>query len=551
MKQTYKVALLGNPNSGKSSLFNLLTGLRQKVGNFPGVTVDKKTGSFSLEGDDIKLTDLPGAYSLCPISEDEKVVVQFITNPKDQHYPDAIMYVADSLNLEKHLLLFTQLKDLGLPSILVLHRADLGVSHDKNVLEAELKSPVVEVSSRLDYGVDELKRSLSKVLKQENKTQSSYQLSKEEKQLAKALPDFEPDFETYRALVCIHHSDMLEHISPQKKELLRKVKSDIDFNSLASQIKETQARFEFIKSVLDKASLKQIQDHTLTDRIDRWLTQPVFGLATFLLLMLLVFQALYSWSAYPMDAIEGFFTLISENVQTYMPKAWYTDLITSGILTGLGGVLVFIPQIAILFFALAVLEELGYMARVMYLFDNLFQSFGLNGRSIVALISGGACAVPAIMSTRTIGNWKERLITILVTPFISCSARLPVYTVLIGFVVPADMYWGVFKVQAIAFLGLYVLGACMALFIAWMLKIVLKSTEKSFLIIELPSYQVPLLRNVFYHTWEKVKVFALEAGKVILLISIGLWFFSKLWIWRQYVPGKRTSYCIISKARTQ
>jgi ferrous iron transport protein B len=295
------------------------------------------------------------------------------------------------------------------------------------------------------------------------------------------------------------------------------------FNGLRLQIVETMRRFELFTPVLQKAVQKKAEKTTLSDRLDGVLTHKIWAPVIFFGIMFLVFQAVFAWASYPMDWIEMGFGAAAETLRSILPAGWFTDLLTEGVISGLGGIVVFVPQIAILFLLVTLLEEVGYMSRAVFIFDKLMQQFGLNGRSVVALVSGGACAIPAIMSTRTIGNWRERLITILVTPLISCSARIPVYTVLIGFVVPEGRLIGVFNLQGLAFMGLYLMGIAAALGSAWVFKKILKSSEPSWLMMQLPPYRLPVWRNVGITIWEKTSAFVLEAGKVILVASIILW----------------------------
>ncbi|MCB0546629.1 MAG: ferrous iron transport protein B [Phaeodactylibacter sp.] len=527
----FTVALLGNPNCGKSSVFNQLTGLRQKVGNFPGVTVDKKLGMIRLPGNRaVQLIDFPGTYSFYPTSIDERIVVQSLANPSDENFPDAAVYIADVTKLEKHLLLLTQLRDLGLPVILALNMADVaekeGMEIDAQALSRQLQIPVVKLSGRTGFGIDALKQELQR-LSEEQSYQAPplfYELSEQEKQVAEAMKDIVPGANSYQALLAAHHYVWLPFLTESQRKLAAGIVAEHRFETLRSQVNETMQRYDKFTPVVRRA-MRNVRSASrpVTQKLDSVLTNRVAGPVIFFFLMLLIFQAIFSWASYPMDLIEEFFAFTGEMARSHLPAGWYTDLLTDGIIAGLGGILVFIPQIAILFFLISLLEEVGYMARAAYLFDRLMQAFGLNGRSIVALISGGACAIPAIMSTRTIGNWKERLITILVTPLISCSARIPVYTVLIGFVVPSTVVAGVFNMQGLAFMGLYLLGIAAALLSALAFKLILKTQERSFLMLELPEYRTPVMRNVLFTVWEKVRAFIWEAGRIIMAISIVLW----------------------------
>jgi ferrous iron transport protein B len=528
----FTVALLGNPNCGKSSVFNQLTGLRQKIGNFPGVTVDKKLGRTKLpDGREITIIDFPGTYSFYPTSSDERIVVQTLCKPADENYPDAIVYIADATRLEKHLLLLTQLRDLGLPLILALNMADVadkeGLDIDHFALASSLSLPVVKLSGRTGFGIESLKHELQLLLDAYTSFQPPapfYELSEAEKKLALAVQDILPGSNAYQALLAAHHHDWLPFLSVAQHKLIMDLIAEHHFEPLRSQIEETMQRYDKFTPMARQSIRTAAAEHpSVAERLDLILTHRLAGPLIFILLMLLVFQAIFAWATYPMEWIEALFSLAGEGVGRVLPDGWLSSLITDGVLAGLGGIMVFIPQIAILFFLISLLEEVGYMARAAYMFDRLMQYFGLNGRSIVALISGGACAIPAIMSTRTIGNWKERLITIMVTPFISCSARIPVYTVLIGFVVPSTVVGGIFNLQGLAFMGLYLLGIIAALLSAWIFKLILKTKERSFLMLELPEYRSPVMRNVFLTVWEKVRSFVVEAGRIIMAISVVLW----------------------------
>ncbi|MCB0636642.1 MAG: ferrous iron transport protein B [Lewinella sp.] len=529
---TFRIALVGNPNSGKSSVFNRLTGLRQKVGNFPGVTVDKKMGALQLDGQThITFIDFPGAYSFYPTSQDERMVVQTLANPRDENYPDAVLYVADFTRLEKHLLLFTQIRDLGLPIALVLNMADMaeraGRQLDVQRLITNLGAPVVLVSSRTGQGFDDLAKLIRDLAHHENDYQAEqpfYTLTGSEQALADDIARLMPVSTPYHAILLAHHYQQCTFLSPEEQHVIGKLVTEHGFHSLRSQVDETMLRYDRF-TPLAQAAIAQARPPApgITAWLDRWLTHRVVGPVVFFALMFLIFQAIFAWAGYPMDIIDWIFGGLGDAVRTWLPDSWVTSLIADGILPGLGGILVFVPQIAILFFLISLLEEVGYMARAAFMFDRLMQVFGLNGRSLIALISSGACAIPAIMSTRTISNWKERLTTILVAPFISCSARIPVYTVLIGFAVPAKTVGGVFNLQGLAFMGLYVLGILAAFLSALVFKYILKTNERSYLMLELPEYRSPVMRNVGLTVWEKVKTFVLEAGQVILIISMVLW----------------------------
>jgi ferrous iron transport protein B len=472
------VILIGNPNTGKSTLFNSLTGLNQKIGNFPGVTVDKKTGSYKHKQTKVAVVDLPGAYSLNPNSEDERVAKNCVEEATEN---DIIIVVADATNLKRNLLLFTQIVDQGKQVILALNMMDLLQKNQQEIdlhkLSNLLKAPVVPINARIGKGIDDLKYAIH-----------SYQNTKN---------------------------------------------SFIGDNISSNVVDETMLRFNKINQIVNECFTKKGEDksYLLTKKIDNIITHKIYGYLIFLSLLFIIFQAIFSWSSYPMDAIENGFIWLSNFVANSLPEGMLNDLIVNGIIAGLGGIVIFVPQIAILFAFITILEDTGYMSRVSFLMDRILRVFGLNGKSIIPLLSSTACAIPAIMSARTIGNQKERLITIMVAPLISCSARIPVYTILIALVVPADSYYGVFNVQGLMVMGLYLLGFAAAILAAWVMKLIIKSKQQSTFTLEMPIYRSPRWKNVGYEIFSKVKIFLFDAGKIIIAISIILWVLSS------YGPG--------------
>ena len=529
MKKEWKIALIGNPNCGKSSLFNLLSGLSQKVGNFSGVTVEKKSTLLRLNEQSIQLTDFPGTYSIYPNAMDERIVVSALINEQSNVFPDAIIYVSNINKLEKQTLLLTQLINLGFPLIWVLNMADLEKEKDSvNVaeLEKEFNIPVVKISSKSKEGLQKLEEYLSNPETNfSTKGKSFYKLNPTEKELSKNILKETQINNEYQAMQLLHHHSWLPFITEEKKAALANLKNEYEFSELRAQVNETMARYDNFTPILKKAIKKKSTDRLhFSDRLDQVITHQIWGPLIFILLMLFVFQAIFSWASYPMDFIDASFGWLSETLNSTLPESWFSRLLTEGILPGVGGVVIFVPQIAILFFLIGLLEEAGYMARAVFIWDKIMRYFGMNGRSLVALISGGACAVPAIMSTRTISNRKERLLTILATPFISCSARIPVYTILIAFVVPATTVFGIFNAQGLAFMALYFTGIIAALGVSLLFHKTLKSEEPSIFAMELPNYKIPSLRDVLLNTWNKSLAFIQEAGKIILMISIVLWF---------------------------
>ncbi|MBT31530.1 MAG: ferrous iron transport protein B [Thalassobius sp.] len=538
-KSVIKIALIGNPNAGKSSFFNRLTGLNQHVGNFPGVTVDRKKGSFKID-ENLKadLIDLPGTYSLYPNSTDERIVLNILSNPKDKHYPDLIVYIADATNLERHLLLLSQVIDLDIPVVLALNMIDISRKENQEIdiqeLSKQLQIPVIETNARNGEGVPALKESIKQLYKKEQlkKNNSFFHLNGKTDIINDLKAKFKVDSD-YQALLILHHFHKLPYLSEAEKAIVKETIDKHAFLSIKNQVDEIMGRFDKITPLVNKVVTieKDKDEETLTEKIDNVLTHKFFGTLIFVGILLFIFQAIFAWASYPMDLIDAGFAAVSDFVSTNLPDNAFTSLINDGLIAGLGGILIFIPQITILFLLIALLEEVGYMSRAVFLSDSLMRRFGLNGRSIVSLISGVACAVPAIMATRNISNWKERMITIMVTPFMSCSARIPVFTVLITFAVPEVYYFGFINLQGLVMMGLYILGTLTALVSAWVLKKILKSNERSYFIMELPSYKAPQARNVLITVYEKVKAFVVEAGKIILIISIVLWFMAS------YGPG--------------
>ncbi len=527
MSKQIKVALIGNPNTGKTSVFNQLTGLKQKVGNYPGITVEKKEGICKLpRGVRAHILDLPGTYSLNTTSLDESVAVELLLNKNDKDHPDVVVVVSDVENLKRNLLLFTQIKDLRIPTILVINMADRmkpnGITVHIPLLEEELDTKVALVSTRKGTGIDTLKELISDYRALSKKPNVDTAII--DKPYFDSLKDAFPKQDLYKLWLVITQD---VNFMPINKAMIEdastfSTKSRSDLKRL--QQKETILRYQFINRVLKSSYRVDSNAATgLRARLDRVLTHKVFGYLIFMAILLAMFQAIYDWSGYPQDLIESMFAMASGWVKNTLPPGMFTDLLAEGILSGIGGIVIFIPQIAFLFLFIALLEETGYMSRVVFLMDKVMRPFGLSGKSVVPLISGTACAIPAVMATRTIENWKERLITILVTPFTTCSARLPVYLIIIALVIPEGRFLGL-SYQALTLMLLYLIGFGAAILAAMTLNKILKIKSRSFFVVEMPSYKVPLVKNVAYTVWEKTKSFVLGAGKIILAISIILWF---------------------------
>lgn len=526
-KREIKVALIGNPNTGKTSIFNALTGLNQKVGNYPGITVEKKIGHCKLT-DNVKaeVIDLPGTYSLNANSMDERVAVDILLNKNETLHPDVVAVIADIENLKQNLLIFTQIKDLNIPTILVVNMADQmkrkGISIDVPALERELKTRVILTSTRTRNGLDELKSVLANCA--DLPTYSFLDINRLDAPYFHNLTTLFPKENAYKLwLIISHNTDFIESHKEIDLAGLRNTKSESQIKQMKQR--ETILRYQQINEILKKTySIDLSQAKTLRAKLDKVLIHKVFGYIIFALVLLLVFQAVYDWSSYPMDWIEENLEKFTKWTSKKLPEGALTELLTEGILPGITGILIFIPQIAILFFFISLLEESGYMSRVVFLMDNIMKRFGLNGKSVVPLISGAACAIPAVMIARNIESWKERLITILVTPFMTCSARLPVYLIIIALVIPDGEFLFI-SYKALTLFALYVLGFVAALLSAFVLDKLLKIKKgKSFFIAEMPNYKLPLWRNVAITVYDKTKSFVLGAGKIILAISIILWF---------------------------
>lgn len=541
MSKNINVALIGNPNTGKTSVFNQLTGLNQKVGNYPGITVEKKEGICKLpRGVKAHILDLPGTYSINTTSLDESVVVELLLNKNDKNFPDVAVVITDVENLKRNLLLFTQIKDLRIPAILVINMADQmsrkGISLDIALLEEKLDTKIALVSARKGTGIEDLKALISDYRNLSDTP--NVNISVIDPSYFDALKTTFPKEDLYKLWLVITQD---VNFTPLEKKPIKDTtsfitKSKTDLKRL--QQKETILRYQFINGILKQAykvDMNAAKGFRAT--LDKILTHKILGYLIFFLILLTIFQAIYDWSSYPMDFIDGFFATASEWVKDTLPPGVFTNLLAEGVLAGIGGIVIFIPQIAFLFLFISLLEESGYMSRVVFLMDRLMRPFGLSGKSVVPLISGTACAIPAIMATRTIENWKERLITILVTPFTTCSARLPVYLIIIALVIPEGRFMGL-GYQALTLMLLYLMGFGAAIFSAMLLNKILKIKSKSFFVVEMPNYKLPLLKNVAYTVLEKTKSFVIGAGKIILAISIVLWFLGSNGISNEFINAE-------------
>lgn len=478
-----KIALFGNPNTGKSSVFNMLTGLRQQVGNFPGVTVEKKSGSFKIAEKEYTLTDFPGTYSIYPRTKDEEVVYRVLTDSTSNEFPELALVVLNASQLKRNLLLCSQLYDLKIPLVIVVNMSDIaqrkGISIDLEKLEELFPGcSIVSTNARIGIGKD---------------------------RLLKAISNF--DFEKY---------------STNKRSVLTNFEP-ANIDELTQQVSETKERTNWIESVLSTIQKNEEKKEFAQSKLDRILVHWFWGYLIFIGILLVIFQFIYAFASYPMDAIDLFFLNLSDSLQETLPTGIFSNLLSQGIVPGIGGVVIFIPQIALLFFFISILEETGYLSRVVFIMDRIMRPLGLNGKSVVPLMSSIACAIPGVMSARTISDWRERLITILVAPLMSCSARIPVYTLLIALVIPDESVFGFFNLRGIVLFSLYAMGLVSALVIAFIMKKIIRIKEKGFLVLEMPEFKSPRWQNVWITVFEKVRIFIWDAGKVILAISVILW----------------------------
>ncbi len=531
-----KIALVGNPNSGKSTVFNALTGLRQKVANFPGVTVEKRTGTATLTGKDgnnveAEVIDLPGTYSLYPKSPEEIIPFQLLCDPHNESHPDITVVIADGTNLKRNLFLLSQILDLKIPVILVITMMDLVDKKKTHIdfdgLSERFGIPVIPMDARSGEGMTELKKVLvSPPLPPKDDFIDAHAFAPDVIDEMRALVNVNSNYNVFLAANNLKLITGFE-IPQWKKDKINAICEKYHFDPVQMQARESLERYKVISNVLKDFTRSENSpvQKSYTYRIDSLLTHRLWGYAIFLLILFLIFQVIFSWAAYPMDIIDRGFVVLSQFARSSLPAGLLNDLIVDGVIAGLNGIVVFVPQIALLFFFVAILEDTGYMARVSFIMDRLMRKFGMNGKSLIPLMSGVACAVPAIMSTRTIQNRRERLITIMVTPLMSCSARLPVYTLLIALVIPKGSIYGI-NMQGLVMMLLYLSGFIAALLAALVMKYMIQKNERSFFVMELPMYRKPRWSSIGLHLLEKVKIFLFDAGKIIVAISIILWVLS-------------------------
>ena len=538
------IGLVGNPNSGKSSLFNCLTGLNQKVGNFPGVTVELKVGDAKID-DSLwaEFIDLPGTYSLYPRRHDEQVTYDVLLNEDHEEHPDILVVIVDASNLKRNLLFASQIIDLKIPTVVALTMMDLarkkGVEIDVAGLERELGVPVIPINPRKNKGIAQLKKTLSQITPTLAPTNIRNFVPDAlwGRGTVQAIKEQLPQLSDYKALHLAFNYKELGINSSVKKIVENSIK-DIPLNKTLSQAEEITERYARIKTIMHQTVVEPdpLQRTLFTDKLDNVLLHRRWGYLILLAVLFLLFQSVFLIAQYPMDWIELGFAKLGSGLSNALPEKWWSDLLINGVVAGLSGILVFVPQIMILFGLITILEDSGYMARISFLSDRLMRSVGLNGKSVMPMISGFACAVPAIMSARSIENKKERLLTILITPLMSCSARLPVFTILIGLVIPNNYLLGFLSVQGLVMMGLYLLGLVMALVVAFVARWFIKIKERSFFILELPTYRSPRWGNILQTMINKAKIFVFDAGKVIMIISLILWALSS------FGPGNRMKY---------
>ncbi|MBE8722559.1 ferrous iron transport protein B [Sphingobacterium pedocola] len=517
------IALLGNPNVGKTSLFNRLTKLNQKVGNYPGVTVDKRIGTLKANAKEYRIIDLPGTYTLFPNSLDEEVVFNILSNQANDDFPDLTVVVTEPSSINRGVVLYQQIRELGLPAIFVINMVDeieqKGLHIDYTALENYLQTKVFKTNARSGDGIDQLIQNFDIELKPYFGAVDLPQKYRNALEDAKQLFPLATEYLTWQYLA----QDNISSLPLEKRSALQTIRESHRLDTQELQKDESISRHDTIASdLMSIVAKKENKRLSTTGKIDNLLIHPVLGYIIFFGLLFIIFQAIYSWAGPLMDSIDTLFAFLADSTAAALPEGPLSALVVNGVIAGIGGIVIFLPQIAILFLFISIMEETGYMSRVVFLMDRWLKPFGLNGKSVIPLMSGAACAIPAVMSARNIENPKERLLTILVTPFMTCSARLPIYIVIIGLVIPDDTFWG-FNLQGITLFGMYILGILGALLSALVLNKIIKSIRKSFLIFELPTYKAPDWKNVLNTVWEKSSGFLIGAGKIILAISIILW----------------------------
>jgi ferrous iron transport protein B len=524
------IALAGNPNAGKTSLFNLLTGLRQKVANYPGVTVERKEGTWNLSANlpPARLIDLPGLYSLEAISIDEQIARDIIDGrTEDVPAPDVIVAVVDATNLERNLYLVTQILEHGRPVVIALTMMDLaerrGIEINIKRLATMLGVPVVPVITPQRKGLDTLAEAVIQAANKGIGTGAGWKLSERTEEEIETLIGQTNGKKIDRAnlLLKLYNEDLAEEDTNYQNIIaVRKRLASIDKDWWQEPL---LARYRWIEHIVAETVHGETARSLSTERIDRWLTHKFIGPLILLVIMLVVFQTIFSWAELPMNLIDSLFGSLGDLVRNQLPAGLFTDLLVDGIIAGVGGVMVFLPQITLLFLFIAILEDTGYMARAAFLMDRLMRGAGLHGKAFMPLLSSFACAIPGIMAARTIENPKDRLATILIAPFMSCSARLPVYTLMIAAFFTDRKILGVLSVGTLVIMSMYLLGIVVAVCVAWILKHTILKGPPPPLVMEMPPYRIPNIRTIIQTIVSRAWLFIWRAGTVILAISIVLW----------------------------
>ena len=519
------ILLVGNPNVGKSTIFNLLCNKNQKTGNYAGVTVASHQGTYIHQGEEVEIVDLPGSYSIYPTSEDEAIFTKYLIEEQEKY--SGVIYIADALNLKRSLLLFQQIKDLGIPVLVVLNQMDLaekrGLHIDSKKLETLIGNRILETNAKANIGIEEIRNAI-----RNNEFSVSdkafFDIPSENLGLVFKISRQINETNFYKVWTLIAADTYLGKLESVKTQLNQEDRKCMVPKRL--QVQETIRRYQQIDGYMSQIISKKPQfKELLTEKLDKVLVHPILGYLVFALILLMIFQSVFFIAEYPMNWIDGSFAWLSQFTKTHLPEGPINSLLSDGIIPGIGGIVIFAPQIGILLYFLYLLEDSGYMARVIFLMDRFLRPFGLNGKSIVPLVSGTACAIPAIMSTRNIENVKERLITILITPFMTCSARLPVYSIIIALIFSDETIWGI-QYKALALFAMYFLGFVTALISAFILKYFIKNKGKTFLVMDLPAYKMPLWTYDFKLVLGKVWEFITGAGKIILAVSVILWVLS-------------------------
>ena len=519
------ILLVGNPNVGKSTIFNLLCNKNQKTGNYAGVTVASHQGTYIHQGEEVEIVDLPGSYSIYPTSEDEAIFTKYLIEEQEKY--SGVIYIADALNLKRSLLLFQQIKDLGIPVLVVLNQMDLaekrGLHIDSKKLETLIGNRILKTNAKANIGIEEIRKAI-----RNNEFSVSdkafFDIPSENLGLVFKISRQINETNFYKVWTLIAADTYLGKLESVKTQLNQEDRKCMVPKRL--QVQETIRRYQQIDGYMSQIISKKPQfKELLTEKLDKVLVHPILGYLVFALILLTIFQSVFFIAEYPMNWIDGSFAWLSQFTKTHLPEGPINSLLSDGIIPGIGGIVIFAPQIGILLYFLYLLEDSGYMARVIFLMDRFLRPFGLNGKSIVPLVSGTACAIPAIMSTRNIENVKERLITILITPFMTCSARLPVYSIIIALIFSDETIWGI-QYKALALFAMYFLGFVTALISAFILKYFIKNKGKTFLVMDLPAYKMPLWTYDFKLVLGKVWEFITGAGKIILAVSVILWVLS-------------------------